>query len=174
MDGEGVSLHLYTPVSSATFKQEGIGPPTVIHPYVAPPEVHQVQREADIIVLQLGFESPFAPLLATASPSKYAELLACGRPMLVHAPRGSFVARYTEMHECGVVVDTLDPARLVEAIRRIRSDDALRRRLVSNARARAASDFSLGTARAQLVALLESQRDGRRVRRGRRPTAWGS
>jgi glycosyltransferase involved in cell wall biosynthesis len=83
------------------------------------------------------------------------ELLAAGRPILVHAPRDSFIAWYFTQHRCGLVVDKDDPAELAQGIDLLLSDGELRASLAKAARERAAADFDLDTARQAFLGLLQ-------------------
>ncbi|HLM58094.1 MAG TPA: glycosyltransferase family 4 protein [Pyrinomonadaceae bacterium] len=142
----GVRLHLYSG-SPVDWEAEGISGPVVRHGYQQMSAVPAIQRAADILFLPLAFESPYPVLINTSAPSKMGEYLAARRPVLVHAPKDSFLARYFREHECGLVVDESDPARLAEAVQRLIGDADLRRRLVENAWARAQADFSVGASR---------------------------
>lgn len=90
---------------------------------------------------------------------KTGEYLASGRPILVHAPAGSFLDWYFTRHECGVVVSERDPEVLAEAIRRIRDNVELRERIGRNARARALADFDLEPARKAFVETFRMRSD---------------
>jgi glycosyltransferase involved in cell wall biosynthesis len=58
-----------------------------------------------------------------AFPTKLAEYLAAGRPIIVHAPSYATAASYVREHDCGVVVDRPDVEALVEAIDQLLGDD---------------------------------------------------
>jgi glycosyltransferase involved in cell wall biosynthesis len=57
-------------------------------------------------------------------PSKLYSILAAGRPVLAVAAANSDTARIVAESECGAVADPDDPAAVVAAIRRLRSDPA--------------------------------------------------
>jgi glycosyltransferase involved in cell wall biosynthesis len=54
-----------------------------------------------------------------------------------------------------MVVDTNEPAMLVQAIRYVMEDADLRHRVGENARARARTDFSLAVAQAEFFKLFQ-------------------
>ncbi len=139
-------LHIYTSQPPALLEQQGISGPVTIHPHLPQAEAREVQRRADVLFLPLSFET-IPEVIRTSAPGKMAEYLGSGRPVLVHAPPGSFVASYFGGRECGVVVSDSDPAQLAEAVTRICVDAELRDRLVENALASARSDFDLAAAR---------------------------
>lgn len=73
-------------------------------------------------------------------PSKLANMLASGRPVIATADRGTSLA--AEVEGCGVVVDAGDAAGFAEAIARLLDDPEERRRLGRNASARAQERWS--------------------------------
>ena len=149
-----VKLHVYTDKPDEELAAIGVSGPVVRHPQLPVSEMPRVQMGADLLFLPLAFDSPYPDLVRTSATTKLGEYLAARRPVLVHAPRGSFVCWYCQRHECGVVVDESDPARLAEGIGRALGDEALRRRLGDNAWARARADFDVREARAAFARLL--------------------
>jgi glycosyltransferase involved in cell wall biosynthesis len=122
--------------------------------------VPHIQREADILFLPLAFESPYEPVLInTSSTSKLGEYLAARQPILVHAPKASFVSWYFRRNECGLVVDESDPAKLARGIEQILSDESLRQKLSENAWERAQTDFSVAAAQDAFDELLMLKRE---------------
>lgn len=149
-----IRLHLYTNQPDETLERENIRGPIVHHQEQSMTEMPRIQMEADILFLPLAFDSPYPDLVRTSATTKLGEYLATGRPILVHAPRDSFVAWYFRKHDCGVVVDDDDPVRLAEAIELILNDAQLCRRLIANAFERARTDFSISASRAAFARLL--------------------
>jgi glycosyltransferase involved in cell wall biosynthesis len=72
-------------------------------------------------------------IVETSFPSKTAEYLAGGIPVLVHAPSYSTVARYCSERGCGLVVDEPYQDALRDALMRLISDDRLRLELSTRA-----------------------------------------
>jgi glycosyltransferase involved in cell wall biosynthesis len=89
-------------------------------------------------------------------PGKMGEYLASGRPILVHAPADSFIAWYFRHHECGLVVDENDPARLAQAIDSLLNDADLRKTIGARARDRAIADFDQVKEQARFIELLRT------------------
>ncbi len=147
-------LQVYSEQPPDWLVQHGISGPLEHHGHVAPEEALAAQREADILFLPLGFDTPKDRAVQSSAPGKLAEYLASGRPVLVHAPRDSFLADFFKRRDCGLVVDRPDPDELVRAIGRLAEDAALRKRLVNNAR-QAASEFSLSAARKAFWSVLD-------------------
>ena len=151
-----LKLHAYTPRTEEELASYGIRGRMVLHSPRDPSDMPCVQRGAGALFLPLAFDSPYPELVRTSSTTKLGEYLAAGRPVIAHAPPDSFVAWYTREHECGVVVDSLDPAQLAEAVARVLDDEALGRRLAANAWARAEADFDIAAAREKFWKFLES------------------
>jgi glycosyltransferase involved in cell wall biosynthesis len=154
LDHLRVSVHLYTNQPEETLQRENVRGPIVLHQQQAMTEMPRVQMEADILFLPLAFDSPYPDLVKTSATTKLGEYLAARRPVLVHAPRDSFISWYFRKHECGVVVDEDDPARLAGGIELILSDAELCQRLIANAIERARTDFNIAASRAAFAKLL--------------------
>src|SRR5947209_17739116 len=123
LTGRGdVRLHAYTIRTGKFLRENGVAGPLVLHPHVANGEMPGVQRDADVLFLALGFRTPYPEINITAAPGKVGEYLASGRPVLVHAPRGSFVSWYFREHECGLVVDEDDPRALARGLVKLLGD----------------------------------------------------
>jgi glycosyltransferase involved in cell wall biosynthesis len=93
----------------------------------------RVQSEATLLFLPLAWGTDAPDIIATASPGKFTDYLASGRPMLVHAPDYSYIARYTREHDVGIVVDRNDVGALADAVREFLQDPARGSRYVENA-----------------------------------------
>src|SRR5258705_1331792 len=101
---------------------------------VAADQVVESLRESDIVVLPHGFTGGYSPEeYQTIFPTRTIEYLICGRPILSHSPSGCFLTRFLREHECAFVVEDPSPGQLRRAIETLRSDAALRTRLVRNA-----------------------------------------
>ena len=150
-----IKLHIFTAQRSADLEQENICGPVVYHHHLGLLRVIQVQRQADILFLPLAFNSPIPEVVKTSAPGKMGEYMASGRPILVHAPPDSFLSWYFKKYECGLVVDRNESMALVQAIRRMIEDEALRKHLIKNALACAKRDFDPEVARAGFLKLFQ-------------------
>ncbi len=149
-----VKLHLYTAQSPAELAAEGVSGPIVFHEHQHVSAMPAVQRRADVLFLPLAFASPYPVLVRTSATSKLGEYLASGRPILGHAPAGSFVSWYLREHDCGVVVDENDSGQVADALAALLDDRRLRARVGEHARRRAALDFDLTKVRAAFAGVL--------------------
>jgi glycosyltransferase involved in cell wall biosynthesis len=152
---DDLKLHAYTPRTKEELARQGLSGRMILHAPRDPSEIPRVQRGAGALFLPLAFNSPYPELVRTSATTKLGEYLAAGRPVIAHAPPDSFVAWYFREHECGVVVDRLDPASLAEAVGRVLDDDALGRKLAARAWERAVADFDIVSAREKFWKFLE-------------------
>lgn len=148
-------LELYSAQSSSDLVAKQLASPYFwAHPNVSHTSAMSLQHKADILFLPLAFSSPIPEVIRSSAPAKLGEYLAAGRPILVHAPAGSFVAEIIRKADAGVVVDVPDPCRLSEALHALSSDARLRERIVSNAR-KLARDFHVDRAKQSLSSIFE-------------------
>lgn len=140
--GNSARLHIFTSNPSFVLRLQGIdGPNVIFHAPLPQLQIRQVQREADLLVLPLSFETGFRELVNVVSTTKLGEYLAAGRAILIHAPPSAFLSSYFRKNECGVVVDKPEISALVETLQRLIADDSLRATLGQRARACAERDF---------------------------------
>ncbi len=141
-----IRLEVISGKSSDTLKCAGLREWEQL-PQVSAQEAQRLQREADILFLPLGFDTPYPEIVRTSAPTKTGDYLASGRPIIVYAPSDSFLAWYFREHECGVVVDRPEAEALKEAIVKIVKTPSLRQKLSRNALERARADFHYEPAR---------------------------
>ncbi|WP_164985783.1 glycosyltransferase [Bosea sp. Tri-44] len=147
-------LHVHTAQSETQVRDNGlVGPFVRRFDHLPQAQALTRQREADILFLPLAFESPIPEVVRSSAPAKIAEYLASGRPIIVHAPRGSFVSSFFTAREAGLVVDQPDVDALAQALTRLSENATLQANLVANARA-AAKEFGVDRARAAFSAVL--------------------
>ena len=139
-----VNLHIYTSQPLEWLKSHGIeGAGVHYHGHISQEEVLSVLRRADILFLPLALHSSIPEVIRSSAPFKMSEYLAIGRPILVHAPPGSFLSWYFRKYDCGSVVDADDTDVLAATLGKLIADAELRQLLSSNARNRAKVDFNL-------------------------------
>jgi glycosyltransferase involved in cell wall biosynthesis len=137
-----IRLHVYSNFVTSSLRAEERTGPVVFHRPLPLEESLRVQRQADVLFLPLAFHSPYPEIVRTSAPGKMGELLASGRPVLVHAPADSFVSQYCRAHGCAQVIDRDDPQALAAGILRLLNDPHLRERLTNHARQCGQRDFS--------------------------------
>jgi len=152
----GLKLHVYTPQSESYLKKNAIEGPVVYHEHLPNKRIPAIQRAADILFLPLAFKSPYPEIIKTSAPGKIGEYLASKKPVLVHAPQGTFISWYFRHNHCGCVVDDDDPDKLAQAILRLFNDAELRKELSDNAYALAINDFDVSVEQKKIHDLLAS------------------
>jgi glycosyltransferase involved in cell wall biosynthesis len=141
-----IKLHIYTPQSSIRLSMNDISGAVIIHKHQPAHMIPDIQRNAGFLFLPLAFNSPFPDVIKTSAPGKIGEYLASKRPILVHAPKNSFISWYFKKHQCGLVVDDNDPTKLAQGIEHLLADTKLQKKLADNAYVRAEVDFSVENA----------------------------
>jgi glycosyltransferase involved in cell wall biosynthesis len=152
---ENVTLHLYTGTSARDLEAHGVRGRMVLHAPLPLRELRQVQREADILLLPLGFATPYPEIVRTAVPTKTAEYLAAARPILVHAPANSFVATLATHDGAAALVSSPDPAAVAAQIRRIVEDARYRSDLIVGAHSAALRYHAPGVTVARFREVLD-------------------
>jgi len=150
------ALDVYTAQPPAALAANGLdGPYVHHHPHAPQATALSLQQNADILFLPLAFNSPIPEVILSSAPAKLGEYLAAGRPILVHAPTGSFVTELLRKADAAVVVDMPDPGRLAEALTAIANSQPLRDRIVRNA-ASLAGEFHVERARDAFSSVIAS------------------
>jgi glycosyltransferase involved in cell wall biosynthesis len=128
-----MQLTLYTSSPVEALNRLGLAGKNVRRDEVKHKDIASIIAEADVAFLPLSFEPDIRHIVETSFPSKIAEYLAGGVPILVHAPSYSTVAKYCREHSCGLVVDEPSEALLRDALIRLSTDTALRETLAAKA-----------------------------------------
>jgi hypothetical protein len=97
-------------------------------------EMPKIQSEADILFLPFSFDAPAKDIIKTASPAKLTDYLIAGKPILIHAPNYSFVAKYAKENSFAEVIDKEYPELLILAIKKLTEDEDYVNKLVNNAK----------------------------------------
>ena len=149
-------LEIYTPQPAAALAANGLDGPFVHHHPQAPwSTVLSLQCNADILFLPLAFDSAIPEAIRSSSPAKLGEYLAACRPILVHAPKGSFTTEILRQAGAAAIADTSSPDLLISALTAMAADPELRRRIVGNA-SRLAKEFHVERARDAFCSVFSS------------------
>jgi glycosyltransferase involved in cell wall biosynthesis len=150
-------LHLYTVVKEEQKRAWGWDhPDVVVHPWVGQDELPQILRKADILFLPFSFASAERHTVETAFPSKTADYLASGTPILVFGPKYSSLVAYARREGFAEMVTEADPHLLARAIRRIALDSGHREALSSRALEVFSKYHDIGQQRADFLGVLKS------------------
>lgn len=137
-DRRDFEVHYYSPTGQDYLEREGVWAPNTHLEFIDNREaLFQSLRSCDVLYLPLSFSAAGTSTdeLMTAFPTKTLEYLVSGRPILVHCPGSYFLARFFREYGGGFLVDSPDPALLLAALERLRTDVRLRRSLVREAKA---------------------------------------
>ncbi len=151
-----VKLHIYTGRrKTRLIKEKIIGPHVIIHPHLHINQIPRIQQNADILFLPLAFSSKYPDfIINSASPGKMGEFLAAGRPILVHAPRDSFVSWYFKKYKCGLIVNDPEIGELVTAINKLIDNEIIRNAISAAAKESAVRDFNSESIKKQFFSYL--------------------
>ncbi len=126
-------LTLYTTLPDQDLRRMGLLAPNVKKEQTRHEDIPKVLGEAHLLVLPLSFEPAMRHIVETSFPSKIAEYLASGTPILVHAPSYSDLVMYCRSNDCAFIVDEQSAAALREALMRLTTDSMLRNELAARA-----------------------------------------
>ncbi len=150
------AIDIYTGQHNSSLVQTDLASPYVAaHPQAPHAASVALQQAADILFLPLAFDSPIPEVIRSSAPAKLGEYLASGRPILVHAPTGSFITELIRNAGAGIVVDKPDPQELAKAMDRIAEDADLRNRITAKALA-LSRQFSVEQARSDFGRVITS------------------
>lgn len=131
--GIEMQLHLYTSQSGESLYAKGMPQSVEIHPLVSLSESGRIQCESDLLLLPLAFQTRYPELIRSSAPGKLGEYLAAGRPILVHAPSDTFLARFAKERGFAVLCDQPDPRRIAEELEQLVRDPEKRKQLAERA-----------------------------------------
>lgn len=112
-----LTLKLYAPKAPDSIKQAIRGKSNILLSAASPDEMPKVQSEATLLFLPLAWHTKAPDIIATATPGKFTDYLASGRPMLIHAPDYAYISQYSKKHKLGLVVDENNVELLSKTIR---------------------------------------------------------
>jgi glycosyltransferase involved in cell wall biosynthesis len=152
-----IKLHLYTVVKEEQKRAWGWDrPDIVIHSWVGQRELPHVLRKADILFLPFSFAPEERHSVETAFPSKTADYLASGTPILVFGPNYSSLVAYARREGFAEIVMEPDAELLAGAIWRIVLDPAHGQMLRSRALAVFSKYHDIGQQRADFLQVLNA------------------
>ena len=135
IDDVDIKLVLYCPNKREYLDKIGIRESSKIKIDFAPVEkMAEIQSSADILFLPLSWNTKSPEIINTATPGKLSDYLIAGRPILVHAPRETFLVQYTQKNNCAMVVDENNVDLLKKSIKELVLNINLRDNLVKNAK----------------------------------------
>jgi glycosyltransferase involved in cell wall biosynthesis len=158
---DGFSLTIYTSQPERELTEQGIsGPGLSVRPAVPLDQVPGVLSTADALLLPLSFDENQRTVVSTSFPTKTVDYLACGVPILVHAPPYAALTRLAVEEGWAQVVAQPSASELKSALDSLAADPSLRRRLSEKAVNVARARYDIGRVRAHFQSCIrESIRD---------------
>jgi glycosyltransferase involved in cell wall biosynthesis len=155
--GVEAKLHLYTVLKQERRREWGWDHPNIVfHAWVGQAELPDVLRTADILFLPFSFAPEERHTVKTAFPSKTADYLASGTPILVFGPEYSTLVAYARREGFGEIVMEPDGELLAQAIQRIARDAGHREMLSQCALTVFSKHHDIAQQRADFVRLLDN------------------
>jgi glycosyltransferase involved in cell wall biosynthesis len=129
---QSAELHLYTQLSAERIRDWGWDHHSIsVHGWVSQQELQGVLQSADILFLPFSFSESSRYAVERAFPSKTADYLAAGKPVLVFGPRYSTLVRYAAERGFAEIVDEFDCDALARGIQKVMIAPAYRQQLCS-------------------------------------------
>jgi glycosyltransferase involved in cell wall biosynthesis len=148
-------LHLYTQLHPERIRDWGWHHPCIkVHKWVSQRELQGVLRKADILFLPYSFSESSRYAVESAFPSKTADYLASGKPILVFGPQYSSLVRYAKEQRFAEVVEHFDENALARGIGHILSDSIYRSELCKRSLAVFEQNHNIVRQRQELTSLL--------------------
>lgn len=151
----GIVIKLYVPKDAERFAEQFAGDHVEVGTATSD-EILFIQRQSVVLFLPLVWSENSRLVIETALPGKMTEYLVAGRPILVHAPPYSYLARYARDNGFALVVDSEDDAALASGVRTLLTDTALGAKLVRNAKALFAKNHDATKNASRLVQILNT------------------
>jgi glycosyltransferase involved in cell wall biosynthesis len=127
-------LHLCASMTVDEMRKRGWDHPGIIaRGWVPQSELPGELSSADILLLPYSFLESSRGAVETAFPSKTADYLAAGKPILVFGPKYSTVVRYASEEGFAEIVDEFSPVALASSIQRIAFSRSYRETLATRA-----------------------------------------
>ena len=130
-----IKLKIYSPHPKEYLKEIGIIESEKVEILVASPnEMPEIQNSADILFLPLSWNTKSQSIIDTATPGKLTDYLIAGKPILIHAPETTFLAKYAKENNFAEVVDKEDSELLKTAINKLVNNKEYASMLIQNAK----------------------------------------
>jgi glycosyltransferase involved in cell wall biosynthesis len=127
--GRSVLLDVYTQDATSDLSRSLARRCVVVHQAVPYQAVPRLLAAADALVLPLDADREGFAFSRLSMPTKTAEYMACGAPIVVYAPRRSALAEYAARSKWALLVDDGCPISLVRALELLMDDGDYRCRL---------------------------------------------
>ncbi|HEX6823780.1 MAG TPA: glycosyltransferase [Candidatus Sulfotelmatobacter sp.] len=125
-------LQLFSVIKPNQLRRRNWDDPNVqVSSWIPQGEIPQTLSRADMLFLPFSFREEERGTTETAFPSKTADYLASGRPILVFGPKYSTLVRYARQEGFAEIVDEFDAAALLNGIQNIALSQSRQHELAS-------------------------------------------
>jgi glycosyltransferase involved in cell wall biosynthesis len=123
-------LHVFSVIKPEQLRRRNWDHPDVhVSSWIPQDEIPQTLSRADILFLPFSFRDDERGTTETAFPSKTADYLASGRPILVFGPKYSTLVRYARQEGFAEIVDEFTTAALGKGIQNVALSQSRQRAL---------------------------------------------
>jgi glycosyltransferase involved in cell wall biosynthesis len=155
---------LYTQLSPEKIRDWGWDHPSIsVQGWVPQKELQCVLRSADILFLPFSFSERARYAVESAFPSKTADYLAAGQPILVFGPPYSSLVRYAAEQGFAEIVDEFSPDALARGIHNLVASPEHRDTLASRALEVFSQHHDIDRQRSQFLLMLNTLTGGSHV-----------
>ena len=133
-------------------------------------ELSKILSEADILFLPYSFLQVALDAVENAFPSKIADYLAAGRPILVFGPKYSSLVRYAREQSFAEVVDEFSPTALARSIQKLTFSPGDCQRLAARTREVLSANHDMERQRRRFYLTLEQVIPARSGKGSQRPS----
>lgn len=127
-----IKLKIYTSTSPEYLRELGFSGRYVTIDHIDHEKLMEKLKKADILFLPLSFLNSDSIIVKAAFPAKTMDYLLASRPILIHAPKDSFIVDYAQRNDFAVCVAENNVDLLANAIRNLIRDKDLKLKLVNN------------------------------------------
>jgi glycosyltransferase involved in cell wall biosynthesis len=161
---QSAELHLYTQLNPERIRDWGWDHPSIsVHGWVSQQELQGALRTADILFLPSSFSETVRYAVESAFPSKTADYLAAGKPILVFGPPYSSLVHYGAQEGFAEIVTEFSADALAHGIHNIVASQEHRETLASRAMEVFSQHHDIDRQRSQFLLMLSTVRSGSHV-----------
>ena len=160
------TLHLCAAITDTDMRNfDWLHEDVVCRGWLPQSELSDELATADILFLPYSFREIARDAVETAFPSKTADYLAAGKPLLVFGPAYSTLVRYASQWGFAEVVTECDASSLMAGIVNIASSETYRRQLTAKAEVAFLANHEIQHQRARFYEMLETATGARPTRK---------
>jgi hypothetical protein len=133
LEDQQIFLKLYVPFTNDAFLGSLHDHPNIILASAHNTQMPEIQCNSTILFLPLSWNTQNPEVIATASPGKFTDYLASGRPMLIFAPPYAFISQYAKRKKLAHVVEEENEIKLKAGLLKLIQDQKYSHHLINQA-----------------------------------------